>query len=141
MDAMGIVLNVRFSTEAGVSLDQIYMYTALGSEFEVTTCHQGLLLSDHHVVHWCSYMYIPRSEPTQRPVGSRSYRGLDCQAITADFSPSAIDLDNIDSAVQVICWYRLPLRHQFRNCSNNPRNCTIKLIQYVLLVTNRGRIV
>ena len=127
MDAIGMVPNVRFSAHiAGDALDQIYMYTTLGSEFEVITCHHGHLLSDHHVVHWCSYMYISRSEPTQRTVRSRSYRGSDCQAMTADFNASVIDLNNIDSDVQISFWYRLPLRQQFRNCSNNSRNCTIK---------------
>ncbi len=97
MDAMGMVPNVRFSThKAGHTLDQIY--TTLGSDFEVATCHQGLLLSDHHAIH--CHIYIPRSEPTQRTVRSRSYRDLDCQTLAGDFNASAIELSNIERAVQ-----------------------------------------
>ena len=97
LDAMGLTQHVNFPTHrAGHTLDQIY--SVLDNPVTVFSIPQGLLISDHNVIH--GQITIPRNATITRTVVSKKFKDIDCDKFMNDIELNRISFDNIDEAVR-----------------------------------------
>lgn len=99
LDAMGLTPHVHIPThKAGHTLDQVY--TVLNSKVTIHSCRQGILLSDHYIIHGRFSIYRNIATPTK--VISRKLKDMDYKAFMDDINIEAINLTNIDDATNTL---------------------------------------